>query len=449
MSPRALPNIALLHGWGRVGRPGCERLSEDLTALTRGARLTRGLGRSYGDASLPATASDIVVASRFADSVRFFDRESGVLRADAGLSLRALSALTIPSLWFTPVTPGTEFVTLGGMVAADVHGKNHHVAGCFGEHVRSLRLRLADDSIVDCSPSEHSDLFWATVGGMGLTGHILEVELQLSRIPSAWVLMESRRVPDLDAYLVALRDGAAAWPMTVGWIDCLAPGTALGRGLFTAGRWAEPTEAPPTPPRAGMDLRLPVDLPNWAINDVTARAFNILYYWRHFQRVRRGIVGPRPFFYPLDGILEWNRAYGSRGFTQYQCVLPKAAGPEAVRAVVERSQRLGGASPLCVIKDCGPQGHGMLSFPLEGTSVAIDLAARPEIQRIVADLNAIVSDAGGRIYLAKDQFTTAEAFRKMEPRLESFLMIRERFDPTRRLRSALSMRLFGDPPVPE
>jgi FAD/FMN-containing dehydrogenase len=232
--------------------------------------------------------------------------------------------------------------------------------------------------------------------------------------------------------------------MTMGWIDCLNRGRTMGRGILMAGRWATPSEAPSRPPPEKKPITFPFMLPNWAFNPLTAKAFNALYYARHFRKSWSGVMAPDPFFYPLDAILHWNRAYGSRGFTQYQCVLPRAAGPEAVREFMELLTKLGGASPLCVIKDCGPEGKGVLSFPLEGTSIAVDMAVSPKLQSIIDRLNEFVIAAKGRIYLTKDRFTRAEHFRAMEPRLPAFLTLREKWDPQRRLRSAQSKRLFGD-----
>jgi decaprenylphospho-beta-D-ribofuranose 2-oxidase len=433
-----------LSGWGRLPMPGREIFSESLEAATRGAVLSRGLARSYGDASLPARAGDKVVNATMANRVLAFDPATGVIRVEAGVSLVELNRLFMPRGFFTPVTPGTKFVTVGGMVASDVHGKNHHVEGCFGAHVRALRMRLADDSVVTCGPAENADLFDATVGGMGLLGHILEVEFTLHRIPSQWVWMESERVPDIDAFLAALAKSAPQWPMTMGWIDCLTRGRSMGRGILMAGRWATAEEAPSSPPRAGPQIALPFELPNWVLNPLTASLFNTAYYWRHARRHARQVVSPEPFFYPLDAILHWNRGYGPRGFTQYQCVVPRAAGAPAVREFMTLLTRLGGASPLCVIKDCGDEGRGLLSFPMSGMSIAIDMAVSPDLQNIVDKLNEFIIAAGGRIYLTKDRFTRPEHFRAMEPRLDRFLAAREKYDPQRRLRSALSVRLFGD-----
>ena len=444
LAGRAPPSQSLLSSWGGQALPGHELAGEHIETLSAGAALCRGLGRSYGDSSLPAQCDDKIVSTVLANRVLAFDHTTGVLRAEAGISLAELNRLFMPRGFFTPVTPGTKFVTLGGMVASDVHGKNHHRAGCFGAHVRSLRMRLADDSLVDCSPTEYRDLFDATIGGMGLLGHILEVEVVLHRIPTAWLIVESERVPGIDEFLAALGRAAPRWPMTVGWIDCLKRGPTMGRGILMAGRWAEPDEARSTPPPEPRPKTLPFALPNWLLNPLAARLFNNLYYWRQLGSRASEVIAPDPFFYPLDAILHWNRVYGSRGFTQYQCVLPRAAGAPAVRELMERLTRLGGASPLCVIKDCGPEGHGLLSFPLEGTSIAVDMAISPEIQRIVDSLNELVIAAGGRIYLTKDRFTRANHFAAMEPRLDKFLAVREKYDPHRRLRSAQSVRLFGD-----
>src|SRR6185437_9804484 len=214
--------------------------------------------------------------------------------------------------------------------------------------------------------------------------------------------------------------------------------------ILMAGRWALPEEAPAEVPKLPGSKRMPVDLPNWALNPLTARAFNMAYYWKHVRRHAKTVTAPEPFFYPLDAIHDWNRAYGTRGFTQYQCVIPRAAGAAAVREFMALLTKLGGASPLCVIKDCGEQGPGLLSFPLAGTSIAIDMAVSPGIQRTVDKLNEFVIATGGRIYLTKDRFTRPEHFRAMEPRLEKFLAAREKWDPRRRIRSAQSVRILGD-----
>jgi len=433
-----------LEGWGRLPVPGRETLTEALETATRGAVLSRGLGRSYGDSSLPAVGTDRVVNTRMANRILSFNESTGALRAEAGLCLAELNRLYMPRGWFTPVTPGTKFVTLGGMVASDVHGKNHHCEGTFGAHVRNLKVRVADDTVLDCSPTVEPELFWGIVGGMGLLGHILEVEFVMQRIPSQWIWMDSQRVRNVDEFLAALGEAAPAYPMTMGWIDCLSGGSSMGRGILMAGRWGEAAEAPKTPPGDKPEITFPLELPNWALNPVTAQLFNTAYYFKHVQRRKAGFTSPDTFFYPLDAIHHWNKAYGSRGFTQYQCVIPRAAGFPAVREFMQLLVKLGGASPLCVIKDCGPEGKGVLSFPMEGTSIAVDMAVSPKLQNIIDRLNEFVIETGGRIYLTKDRFTRADHFARMEPRLPRFQALRDKWDPARRLRSAQSVRLFGD-----
>lgn len=438
--------VSRLEGWGRVSREGRCRASTDLEADSLQADLFRGLGRSYGDSALPSSAGSRVVVTPLADRLRVFDRETGVLRAEAGLSLRALNQLFLRKGWFVPVSPGTQYVTLGGMVAADVHGKNHHVSGCFGEHVRALRMRVADGRIVTCSPEVEPELFWATVGGMGLTGHILEVEFQMARIPSPWIWTETRRIDGILDFVAALKTAAREWPFTVGWIDCLKQGSGMGRGVLNCGRWATSDEAPPRTPPEKRTRAVPFVFPEAVLSPFTVRLFNSALYHKHIPSVKRGIAHPEDFFYPLDAIRDWNRIYGPRGFTQYQCVLPEHGDGALTRAFFELLTRIGGASFLCVIKDCGPEGHGLLSFPKRGISIALDIPIRDHTPAMVDELNRFLIEAGGRVYLAKDTFTRPEHFRAMEPRLERWMQVRRAWDPHIKFKSAQAVRLFGDPP---
>ncbi|MFT3841828.1 MAG: FAD-binding oxidoreductase [Myxococcaceae bacterium] len=434
-----------LSGWGRLFQAGTEVQPDDLMHAPD-VPLFRGLGRSYGDSSLPPPSRPMVVSTVRADRILSFDHVTGMLRAEAGLSLHEINRVFLPRGWFVPVTPGTQFVTLGGMVAADVHGKNHHVEGCFGQHVKRLKMRVASGRVLECGPDLERELFCATVGGMGLTGHILEVEFPMTRVPSPWIWQESERVPDIDSYLTGLKDAAKDWPMTVGWIDCVSRGSSMGRGILMKGRWAHAHEAPSHYPSEPPRLTVPFEVPEAVLNSLTVKAFNFGFYWKHVQKKKLGIIDPWAFFYPLDFVRDWNLGYGRRGFTQYQCVLPESAGLSAPREFLDLLTSKGGASFLCVIKDCGAQGSGMLSFPMPGTSIALDIAVRDDTQQLVDTLNEFVIGRGGRIYLAKDSFTRAEHFKQMEPRLEKFLEVRRKWDPQLKLKSAQSIRLFGDPP---
>ncbi len=439
-----MPREPALSGWGRTFVSGRELRSEDLEQITEHVPLSRGLGRSYGDASLPASGVELLAGTTLADRILGFDEQSGVLRAEAGLCLAEMNRIFLRRGFFTPVTPGTKFVTLGGMVASDVHGKNHHVAGTIGRHVRALRLRVADGRILECSREHEPELFLATLGGMGLTGHILEVELTLERVPSPWILQESFRIPDLDTFLSKLKDAGKVWPYTVGWIDTVASGKALGRGILFCGRWAEPSEAKPHFPVPKSRFRMPIALPSGLLNRLTIGLFNQLVYRSHFAAHARSVVDPDKFFYPLDRVEQWNLAYGSRGVTQHQCVIPEEAGAAGIRSMLELLSELGASSFLSVIKDCGPEGEGMLSFPRPGMSLALDIPIQHNTQVVIDRLNERVLACGGRIYLTKDGFTQPADFRAMEPRLLRFLAVKQRWDPQHRLRSAQSERLFGD-----
>ncbi len=439
------PPLSILSGWGRHSAPGRERVGENIERISEDVNLSRGLGRSYGDASLPPVDSPEVLNTTYADRILDYDPKTGRFRAESGFALKELNRLFMPQGWFTPVSPGTKFVTLGGMVAADIHGKNQHRDGDFGDHVTSLKMRVADGRILECSPEQNSDLFRATVGGMGLTGHILEVGFNLHSIPSPWIWQESRRIHDIDEFQEALEDAALTWPYTMGWIDCLTQGDRMGRGIMMRGRWAEPDEAPTQAPKTRSGPRLSFDWPSWVLNRATIRIFNELYYRKQWREFSEGIVNYESFYYPLDAIRSWNRMYGKRGFTQYQCVLPREAGRGSARRVLEVLTSHGGASFLCVIKDFGRDGPGVLSFPRPGITLALDVAVRDDTQKLIDALNERVLEEGGRIYLAKDSFTRPEHFQAMEgARLDEFNEIRDRWDPNRRFRSALSVRLLGD-----
>lgn len=434
-----------LWGWGRYPiAEGRVALHEDLLRSSGCATLARGLGRSYGDAALPAKPTDCVAGTELADRILSFDAQTGRIRTEAGCPLWRINRLFLPRGWFVPVTPGTKYVTIGGMVAADVHGKMHHVEGTFGQHVHGIRIRVASGEVIECSPETHADLFYATIGGMGLTGHILEVEFHLRPIPSPWILQEIEVHGSLSSLLPALREAGKVWPFTVAWADFLNSPPLFGRGAIMKGRWAHPYEAPPYPPHEPVSLSVPDVFPSWFLQAQMVRWFNRVYFWRATRSLGRKVVSPDPFFYPLDALQNWNRVYGQRGFTQYQCVLPTEDGFARHEEFASLIRELNAPVFLAVIKDCGKEGQGILSFPKPGISYALDMPITDVTQRIVSRLNEFVIQAGGRIYLAKDALTRREEFVRMEPRLMRFWEIKKKWDPEGRLRSALSVRLFGD-----
>lgn len=443
-APLVVPKGATITSWGREVVPAIERQGEDLVKLTRGSVLSRGLARSYGDSSFPPPDHPVVTSTVLGDRILSWDPRTGRLRAEAGLCLRDLNWSFLHRNWFPPVTPGTWYVTLGGMVASDVHGKMHHSVGCFGEWVRELRIQLSDGRVVDCSMEQHPDLFLATIGGMGLTGHILEVEFEMERIPSPWIYQDNTKIRDMDHMFEALQEAGEQYPMTVAWMDCFAPGNKLGRGHLNAGRWAKPDEAPTHPPRSFRRITVPEVFPNWTLNLLTGR-LGYMFLYAVAAKDGAGVVHPESFFTPLDKVLRWNRGYGRNGLTQYQCVIPFEAGPQAAKDVILLLRKMGVGVYLAVVKDCGAEGRGMLSFPRPGISLALDLKVDARTARAVALLNEHVIDHGGRIYLTKDRFTTAEHYAAMDERLPAFDAVRRKWDPERRIRSAQSIRVLGDP----
>ncbi len=430
--------MAQLSGWGRFPVVEGESLSfSDLGHLGRlieaGEGIPYGLGRSYGDSALAKRCFD----SRRFDRFLAFDEASGMLCAQAGVSLAEILRITIPRGWFLPVTPGTAFVTLGGAVASDVHGKNHHLEGCFCDHVSELSLMTASGEILRCGPSENTALFRASCGGMGLTGVIVDVTLRMKPIRGAWIDETLLRIDNLGELFARFEEHAKA-TYSVAWIDCLAKGDALGRSLLMVGEHAQEGGLSLAPQGR---LKVPMDAPGFALNHFTVAAFNTLYY----QRVRRKLTQHRvhyaPYFYPLDAVGEWNRLYGKRGFLQYQCVIPKAAGLEGMRGILGAIADSGLASFLAVLKAFGKGNDNLLSFPMEGYTLALDFAMHPRLLPLLDRLDAMVLDHGGRIYLTKDARMSPETFRRGYPRLDEFLEVRAAHGADRRFHSLQSRRL--------
>ena len=439
-----------LSGWGRYPVLNCrlEHLREHQALpalLTRSSTLiARGNGRSYGDAALN---QELTICMLVMDRMQAFDAATGRLTCEAGVLLADILRLFVPRGWFPPVVPGTKFVTVGGMIAADVHGKNHHRDGSFGAHVEALTLATADGEIQQCSRTQRVDLFHATIGGMGLTGVILSATFRLQPITTAFIMTETLVTADLDDTM-ELFEASVNWPYSVAWVDCLARGVKLGRGLMTRGTFMEPAALPPRiarnplRPASASRLSVPLDAPSVLLNHYSIRLFNALYY--RWGRTRAGAQPLHfdPFFFPLDRIEAWNRLYGRRGFIQYQCVLPKDKSPTGIAALLERVAAAGQGSFLAVLKLFGPGGDGLLSFPMEGYTLALDFPLRKGVLALLDDLDEITHRHGGRVYLAKDARCAPERVRQGYPRLDAFKSVRaEVAETSRRFASALSQRL--------
>ena len=407
--------------WGRHMRPEQHIVSPgwqgDLPAILQMDRqgrsmLARGLGRSYGDACL--NPDGILVDMRRLDHMIRFDRQSGLLQCEAGISLDRILQVAVPAGWFLPVTPGTRYVTVGGAVANDVHGKNHHKAGTFGDHVRAFELWRSDGQQLLCTPGQNSDMFRATIGGMGLTGIIGRVTLQLIPWPSPYLDVETIRFGSVGEFSELCQESDGSWDYTVAWVDCLYDRGI--RGHFMRGN-------PPTGDGGGQPdrqqsplLSVPFQAPGFLLNPLLMKAFNSLYYHKQRQRLVRRRTHYHPFFYPLDMIGQWNRLYGRRGFFQYQFVLP-ADRTAVMEDIFRKIAGSGLGSFLAVLKAFGPaRPAGLLSFPMEGLTLALDVPNHGErTRRALQQLDQMVVAAGGRIYPAKDAVMTPEIWQQSRP----------------------------------
>jgi FAD/FMN-containing dehydrogenase len=419
-------HTAKLTSWGRVVRApqavARPRWRDELAALVAQQQssagvLARGLGRSYGDSALNPEGA--VIAMGEVNRIHSFDPTTGVLRADAGLSLDVAIRLGLPHGWFPAVAPGTRFVSLGGAIANDVHGKNHHRAGTFGRHVRRLALLRTDGATQELTPDDPTGRFAATVGGLGLTGVIAWAEIQLAPAPSAYLDAEDIGFGGLDAFFALAAESDATHEHTVAWVDCAAGGRSLGRGVFTRANPADdPRRELPSSPR----WRLPLDLPAQTLNPLTLRAFNAFRY--RAKSARKG-VRRRPYdsvLFPLDAIEGWNRLYGRHGFYQHQSVVPVGAARDAVAELLRQIAGSGHGSFLAVLKTFGPTtSPGMLSFPMEGCTLALDFRNTGASTLLLLErLDRVVAEAGGRLYPAKDGRVSAAMFRAGYPRLAEF-----------------------------
>jgi len=421
-----------------VERPG------DAAAVGRllemGPVIARGNGRSYGDSSLNL---ELTVSLLKLDRMIAFDAQTGVVTCEAGVLLSDVIETFLPRGWFAPATPGTRFVTVGGMIASDVHGKNHR-AGSFGDHLEWLDLAVGPGEVLRCSRTENAELFAATCGGMGLTGVILRAAFRMLRVETAAMRQRTLHARGLDECLEVLSRNANA-TYSVAWIDCLASGRSLGRSVVTLAEHAARDELPkgarddPFARARPRPKRVPMDFPTFALSPLSVRTFNQAYYWAHPPG--EGLVSLDSYFYPLDGVLDWNRIYGRRGFAQYQCVLPTEESAAGLRRLIVAIAAARDASFLTVLKLMGEQSFGLLSFPRPGFTLALDFAIKPQSLALMDRLDAITAEHGGRLYLTKDSRMSREMLARGYPRLDEFRRIRRAHGLDGRFQSLQSKRL--------
>ncbi|CAG1020749.1 L-gulonolactone oxidase [Patescibacteria group bacterium] len=425
--------------WGRLGQweHDVQFLTDRNQIATQikntSSGVAYGMGRSYGDVCL--NPNGILWKTSNLNRFIAFDETTGRLTCEAGVLLRDIQRLMIPRGWILPVTPGTQLVTVGGAIANDVHGKNHHVLGSFGDHIQKIKLIRTDGNIIECSPTSNTEWLSATVGGLGLTGIITEATIQLRRIASPWLDTENIPYNNLDEFFQLADSSEADWEHTVSWIDCM--NKRGGRGIFMRGNPSQHTQAEPI----GREKTMPFVPPISLVNRLTLRPFNELYFHLNRWKAGKNIAHYEKFFYPLDNLLEWNRMYGPKGFYQYQSVVPREVGQDAVQAMLKEIANSGEGSFLAVLKTFGNrQSVGMMSFPRSGVTLALDFPNKGEkTAALFQKLDSIVREANGRIYPAKDARMPRDLFELGYPQLNEFLKYRDKG-----ISSALSRRLIGN-----
>ena len=428
-------NASNPQGWGRfpaaenqvLGQPlsleDCAKSIADLVQ-SRPSLLPRGMGRSYGDSCTNSGGG--LLQTRSLDHLLAFDPTTGIIRCEAGVSFAEIIDFALPRGFFLPVTPGTKFVTVGGAIANDVHGKNHHRAGNFGHHVTQFEILRSDGARSLCSPSSNPDLFFATIGGLGLTGLITWAEFKVRPARGPYIDDETVKFNTLDDFFSISAESEEPFEYTVAWIDCLASGKNLGRGLFYRGNHSErpaPASHPSNLPRSpSFKPLVPVDLPSIFLNPVTLQLANTLFYEKQRSRLSRKTVHYDPFFYPLDAVIHWNKLYGHRGFVQYQLVVPMLDGGAAIREILQRIAFARMGSFLAVLKMFGKMPSlGMMSFPCEGVTLALDFPMNGKpLLTLLDELDRIVIAAGGRVYLGKDARLSPAAFAAYYPQASQF-----------------------------
>jgi decaprenylphospho-beta-D-ribofuranose 2-oxidase len=402
--------------------------------------IARGNGRCYGDASL----SERTISTLKYDKILSFDTKEGVFECQSGITLDQVLTVIVPAGWFLPVTPGTKFITIGGGLASDVHGKNHHVDGSISNHVVEMDVVLASDEVITCSPDAYSDLFEATLGGMGLTGVISRAKLRLKKIESSLISQKQLKAANLQE-LIGLFDEYKDYTYSVAWIDCLKKGEHFGRSILMLGEHAGVNELPahqkdePLRLPKKKQIVFPFNLPSWVLNKFSVKAFNFLYYHKNFKKEIDSVVSYEPFFYPLDAVLHWNRMYGKSGFVQYQFVLPLNAA-EGLIAIMNRIADEGLGSFLAVLKVFGKQ-ESIISFPKEGYTLALDFPVRNGLLNFLDELDELVLKYNGRLYMSKDARMKPAMLVAGYPELEKFKSIVKKYNPDGKIRSVQSDRL--------
>lgn len=402
--------------------------------------IARGNGRCYGDASL---AGQTISTLKY-DKILSFDEAKGIFECQSGITLDQVLKVIVPKGWFLPVTPGTKFITVGGAVASDVHGKNHHVDGSFSAHVLEMDVITGAGETITCSQTKIPDLFWATCGGMGLTGVITRVAFDLKKIETAYIKQKQVKAENLEE-LLQLFEKYNHYTYSVAWIDCLKKGSDFGRSILILGEHATTEELPEDKRKAPLRLpkkkqiTFPFNLPSLTLNSFTVRAFNFLYYGKNFKKELASVVSYEPFFYPLDAILHWNRGYGKKGFVQYQFVLPLESKQGLIQ-ILKKISDAGLGSFLAVLKVFGKQDD-LISFPMEGYTLALDFPVRDGLFNFLDELDEIVLQYGGRLYLSKDARMKPEIFWRSYPRATEFLDIVKRYNPNFKMDSLQARRL--------
>ncbi|MBS1668537.1 MAG: FAD-binding oxidoreductase [Bacteroidetes bacterium] len=403
--------------------------------------IPRGNGRCYGDASLaPTTISTLKY-----DNIFSFDKINGIFECQCGITLDQILEVIVPQGWFLPVTPGTKFITVGGAIGSDVHGKNHHVDGSFSNHIIDMDIMLASGETICCSTSQNPDLFEATCGGMGLTGMVTRAKFRLKKIESSWIKQKQIKAANLEEILKLFEENKH-YTYSVAWIDCLKKGADFGRSILILGEHAtvnelsEKQEKDPLKLPSKKQISFPFNLPSWVLNPLTVKAFNFLYYAKNTKKELSNIVPYEPFFYPLDAILHWNRGYGKKGFVQYQFVLPLDV-KQGLIEILQRISAKGLGSFLAVLKVFGEQ-KSMISFPKEGYTLALDFPVRKGLFDFLDELDQVVLKYGGRLYMSKDARMKPEVLAAGYPELEKFKQIVSTYNPKGKIRSIQSDRLF-------